>query len=108
MIGKDEDYFSEVNDKQIEGVCIECGAKGQIYEESGLCTKCYTVSMNSFQNFKKEKFTISKCTQCLRMKKDVSEVYGLCKDCIEIQNKFTKKKEETKKFEKGVCVECGF
>lgn len=39
--GEDEEYFGEVNEKLTNGTCFECGTSGLVYEETGLCIKCY-------------------------------------------------------------------
>ena len=48
-----EEYFTDVNEKIIDGKCIDCEESGSIYEENGLCIKCYEANRGSLQNFKK-------------------------------------------------------
>ena len=63
-----QDYYSAVSENMAEGVCIECGNHGYVYDDSGLCFKCHEASLSSLKNFSKDAFKRGKCGQCYKTK----------------------------------------
>lgn len=58
-----EDYYSEVSDELEKGKCYECENVGFVHKDTGICKRCYDISMHSLANFSKSepRFIYGRC-----------------------------------------------
>ncbi len=94
------------------GECLECGYKGTINKDNGICMHCLRIGrMDMMSSEKTAQYEKGRCSQCYLVR-DINKTFGLCKQCEKDQMDLNTKKKcvkcQTNIVEKegGTCEKC--